>query len=79
MLPQLFGKFGLQAVDHGVGIKPDFFYLLLNGFHVNRMRMADGNHGVPPVKIEIFHTVPVPYAATFCADGLDIPKGIYIK
>ena len=69
----------LQGVAHAVGVEADLVQLLLQRFHIVGMGVADGNHGVAAVEVEIFLPLVVPDGAAFRLHRRDVEEGIYVE
>ena len=83
MVPGKFAKFLCQfllnANGYRVRIKPDIVKLLIHALHIMRMRMADGNDCMTPVKIEVFGAVSIIHIMSFGLYRFNIKKGIDLK
>ena len=71
-LSQTFGKILLQAVYYGIGIKTYAGSLFADTLHIMRVRMPDGNHGVPSVQVQVFSSLLVVNVAILAADNFQV-------
>lgn len=76
---EFFGQLLLLRNDYGIGIKSDIFQLIGHHLHIMRMGVADRDHGVTAVHIEVFRPLVVPHVGAFGPHNVDIVQGIYIK
>jgi hypothetical protein len=62
-----------------VGIEPDPAQLLRQSRHVTRMRVADRDHGMTTVKVQIAVAVGVPEVAAPGAGRFDVIERVHVK
>ena len=71
-LAQTLSNLLLQTVDDRVGIESQRVQLLGHHLHVVRMAVANGNHGMATIQIQVLRTLIVPYVAPFSLDDVNV-------
>ena len=74
-----FRQFHLQRVDHRVGVEAESVQLVVHLFYIVGMGVADGNHRVAAIEVEVFLSFVVPHATALSFDDVHIEQGIDIK
>jgi len=76
---QLLGQTGLERVFHRIGVEAQTRDLLRDGPHVVRVGMADRDHGVSAVEVEVLRAGRIIDETAPAAYRFDGVEGIYVE
>ena len=76
---EFFGQLLLLRNDYGIGIKSYIFQLIGHHLHIMRMGVADRDHGVSAVEVEVFRAGRIIDETAPAAYRFDGVEGIYVE